>query len=354
MPFCMNCGKKLPDGAKFCFECGTRFGSVNQQPRIQIFEGVVHKCPNCGEVVSSFEVNCSLCGYEFRDTRVSSALDSFSSQLQSLETEKEKIDFIKSFPIPNNKEDILSFMNYAKSNFDTEYYASHLDVEDISDAWLAIIERCYQQAKYTLRGTSDLRDIKSDYLSIKGAINQQKAKNSAFSFIPYVLIIFGLILIISDINIGVILFGAGIIMLFTMKGSSNQTIDPKLKGYSSWNQEKKVGWIILNIFSLGIPAIVYSNKQKQEKLDSLNCYSEKTGFASWSAGAQVMWIILNIYTLGIPALIYSNRQKQNSIIRYESKRKGFSSWSAGLKLIWIILNIYTLGIPALIYYSKKK
>lgn len=27
--FCMNCGTKLPDDAKFCFKCGTKIGTMN-------------------------------------------------------------------------------------------------------------------------------------------------------------------------------------------------------------------------------------------------------------------------------------------------------------------------------------
>ena len=39
--------------------------------------------------------------------------------------------------IPNTKEDIFEFMLLASSNFDAFYYATHLHVEDISDAWLS-------------------------------------------------------------------------------------------------------------------------------------------------------------------------------------------------------------------------
>ena len=30
--FCMNCGTKLPDGAKFCMNCGTKLGEVSPTP----------------------------------------------------------------------------------------------------------------------------------------------------------------------------------------------------------------------------------------------------------------------------------------------------------------------------------
>lgn len=47
MAFFMNCGKQLPDGAKFCDGCGTAIGQVaNQATRQTAYEGVIHKCPN--------------------------------------------------------------------------------------------------------------------------------------------------------------------------------------------------------------------------------------------------------------------------------------------------------------------
>ena len=51
MAFCMNCGKELPEGAKFCAECGTPAGMVEEKKTSQresVYEGTVFKCPNCG------------------------------------------------------------------------------------------------------------------------------------------------------------------------------------------------------------------------------------------------------------------------------------------------------------------
>lgn len=56
MSFCNNCGKELVPGAKFCFECGTPViynqyndNSPNTKRKV-VFEGEIHKCPNCGEI----------------------------------------------------------------------------------------------------------------------------------------------------------------------------------------------------------------------------------------------------------------------------------------------------------------
>lgn len=48
MAFCTNCGYQLTEGAKFCFNCGTK---VNMQEPSQdvhrkvAYDGEIHKCP---------------------------------------------------------------------------------------------------------------------------------------------------------------------------------------------------------------------------------------------------------------------------------------------------------------------
>ena len=49
MPFCINCGHQLPDGAKFCAECGSPVQATAQTQRKIVYDGEIHECPNCGE-----------------------------------------------------------------------------------------------------------------------------------------------------------------------------------------------------------------------------------------------------------------------------------------------------------------
>ncbi len=46
--YCINCGEKLPDTAKFCVKCGTPSELI--------------ECPHCGEILSEGTVYCSKCG----------------------------------------------------------------------------------------------------------------------------------------------------------------------------------------------------------------------------------------------------------------------------------------------------
>lgn len=74
--FCMNCGQKLPDGAKFCLNCGTPQGAVSPSGTTQTetigLDGthtfVPAMCPNCNanmRVDTSLKVvRCNTCGTE--------------------------------------------------------------------------------------------------------------------------------------------------------------------------------------------------------------------------------------------------------------------------------------------------
>lgn len=156
--FCPYCGTKLDDGARFCKNCGEAVSDTAEQtPKVQqtespdgnpserktVYEGYIHKCPNCGEVLDSFAVNCPTCGYEFRGVKGAISVREFAKKLEEIEskrptsrfgfkkvlenqntvneTDMKKISLIRSFVIPNTKEDMLEFLILASSNFQFEY-----------------------------------------------------------------------------------------------------------------------------------------------------------------------------------------------------------------------------------------
>ena len=175
MAFCSNCGKELNAGAKFCAECGTPV-STTESKRKTVFEGDIHKCPHCGETLRAFETICPTCGTELRGAKSSSAISALSEKLENATSEKQRIVIIKSFPIPNTKEDIFEFMLLASSNFDSSYYATHLHEEDISDAWLTKIEQCYSKAKLSFGSHPDFEQIEALYLQIKADCADKERK----------------------------------------------------------------------------------------------------------------------------------------------------------------------------------
>lgn len=206
MAFCSNCGHQLAAGAKFCFECGAKVNVPTSQEaqRKMVYDGEIHKCPNCGEVLKSFEITCPACGYELRGAKTSSAVKEFALKLESIEskrenekhkglfsaayalqhiskTDEQKISLIKSFSVPNTKEDMLEFMILATSNMNMKAYDSSNTTiskseKEINAAWFSKAQQVYEKAK--LGGTSDgvFHEIESLYDRCNEQIRKSKRK----------------------------------------------------------------------------------------------------------------------------------------------------------------------------------
>ena len=169
MAFCINCGQELADDAKFCAGCGKAVNDNNSSAqRKSVYDGELHKCPNCGEVLNSFVTNCPSCDYEIRGISASSAVKEFAAQLTSAKTQQEKTAIIRNFPIPNTKEDIMEFMILASSNI-----TNNLE-PDISAAWQSKIEQAYQKATILFQNEQELLKIQNIYTQVCEKLNKQK------------------------------------------------------------------------------------------------------------------------------------------------------------------------------------
>lgn len=176
MSFCINCGRELAEGAKFCANCGKAVNnnSSNNQ-RKATYDGEIHKCPNCGEVLNAFVPKCPACGYELRGTSATNSIEELYKNIQNSKNDNEVIRLIKMFPVPNNKEDIFEFMVLASSNFDEEYYMMHRGEDSIADAWFSKIEQCHKKAKLSL-DSEDMLKINEIYDAINDRIADAKKK----------------------------------------------------------------------------------------------------------------------------------------------------------------------------------
>lgn len=171
MPFCPNCGREINENMKFCYDCGAKIDVPNTTERKTVYEGEVHKCPQCAEVLTAFVSVCPSCGYEIRGNSTSNAVKEFATQLTHARTQQEKIEIIRSFPIPNSKENILEFLILASTNI------NGLFDNDISTAWLIKVEQCYQKAKIIIDSIDDLNQIEEIYYKIQQQKNFERVKN---------------------------------------------------------------------------------------------------------------------------------------------------------------------------------
>lgn len=275
--YCSNCGEKLIPNSKFCNYCGTPTENTKNEKNIveekkneassreelterkMVYDGKIHKCPNCGEVLESFIKSCPSCGYEIREMKNSLSLNAFVEKLQEIEysrpqenkrkritddpidkTDKKIISLIRNFPIPNTKEDLLEFIILASSNINLESYNefgnSNETDKAVSDAWESKFVQAYEKAKIILDDSEELKIIQDIYDKRKTEIKKAKRTN-LYSIIGFCFII---LLIGIGSLVGVIIFNKN----NTDSTNNNQTdnisiIENKDNNTSENNNETK-------------------------------------------------------------------------------------------------------------------
>lgn len=172
MAFCINCGKELIDGAKFCFECGVEVGisNMSSERRKTKYDGEIHKCPNCGDTLDAYEAVCECCGYERRGMGGSSSVKEFATQLKNANSSYQKVAVIQGFPIPNNREDILEFFILASSSI-----SDHMG-KAVLNAWVAKVEQSYNKVKLVLKDDADRTLVDAIYSATKQKVKQINRK----------------------------------------------------------------------------------------------------------------------------------------------------------------------------------
>lgn len=209
MAFCINCGKELAEEARFCANCGKAVNADNSTAqRKSVYEGELHKCPNCGELINSFTLVCPSCGHEFRGASQRSSVYELAKKLEEIEfhrppkkartfkdeffgtygkfstEDEQKINLIRNFAIPNTKEDILEFMILASSNIDMKLYGTESNIDEtgaqraVSDAWMAKFEQAYQKAQFSFSESPVFMKIQKIYSEKTKEVQKQKKKKA--------------------------------------------------------------------------------------------------------------------------------------------------------------------------------
>lgn len=178
MSYCTNCGTKNAPTSKYCSNCGSALAATQSavgearkpESEKESWEGFIHKCPSCGEPIRAFATHCTACGHEFRDSNASSSTRTLGELLRKASTSEEKEMLIRSFPIPNTREDIYEFFILASSN---------ITDDELSDAWTAKCQQALQKASLTFSNSQEY-----EYLSdMHKEMVRQHAKHSAVASI---------------------------------------------------------------------------------------------------------------------------------------------------------------------------
>lgn len=199
MKFCTNCGKQLNDDAKFCDTCGAPVSGTQTPPipgtnenvgddtkRNEVFVGVKRKCPVCGAEVSAFALTCPN-GHELSGISVSKTSKDFQEGLIKYEGKEER-DFVASFPIPNEREELGNFMLMVASILkqDMQNGADQMRVSSFSSKFDEIKSKVYMMLKAddpivgeTKKWDSALNELYENYKKIieeRAIINRKKQK----------------------------------------------------------------------------------------------------------------------------------------------------------------------------------
>ena len=196
MAFCIQCGNPIKENFAYCELCGTRIDG-RTGTRKERYDGVVHKCPNCGNNIGSYESFCSVCGYEFRDNELSEAVRAFMTSLNRVEEVersnnaslvdiyRRKAEYIRSFVMPNNKEDVFEFFFLSNSNVDPVIIAKtkpakYEDEEvfqakrDLHMAWFAKFEQSFQKATMMFSSSTEYKQLEQAYYDKKQEIEMER------------------------------------------------------------------------------------------------------------------------------------------------------------------------------------
>lgn len=192
--YCARCGSVVSEDSCFCSKCGSPAGASSGSERgKKKIDGVVHKCPQCGQPLDAFVTKCPSCGYELRDIDATYVVCKMSEKLLAARGADERVNIIRSFPIPNTKEDVVEFFAWAASNVNPRAYGpfSNSDEEAESDAWEAKLDQSYTKAQILFGHEKEFSEIEAKYKETKKKVSHAKGGMARFWIAFTALVILG-------------------------------------------------------------------------------------------------------------------------------------------------------------------
>jgi hypothetical protein len=156
------------------------------------------KCSNCNAFYESFATHCSYCGYEFTNLNANSSVKVLHQKLMEIESKRviddnpfkafgammmknlsgshhdevdmQKMELIRSFPIPNTKDDLLEFFTLAIPEATVKIrkfigitYQEDKTKEAIKKVWLTKCEQIILKARLAVKDDLQTQEIIERY-----------------------------------------------------------------------------------------------------------------------------------------------------------------------------------------------
>lgn len=217
MAYCPNCGTKLVDGDVFCGNCGKRIEAAaapcepvfSQAPTEESEsptketkpKSSITRCPACGEIVDKNAVICPSCGFGIRDVAdgsialLSQKLDLIESKRPQKRkknendtisaTDERKISLIRSWPIPNSKDDLIEFAAMASGNCiaPPKLGNDRIAAEDaLAEAWRSKFDQAYAKAEHLFGDSNEFALL----IDLKAEIQRKTVVSRLRAWGPYV------------------------------------------------------------------------------------------------------------------------------------------------------------------------
>ena len=142
-------------------------------------EGIINKCPSCGEILNSFSSKCPSCGYEIRGKKANKIISDIEKKIENVRIDfKERIanaikktdkdylqvveqynvigNVISNISVPNTKEDLIEVISYC--------YPKRFDIHN-AEAYKAKYKECMSKLEMLAINDNSLFPIIEMYKS---------------------------------------------------------------------------------------------------------------------------------------------------------------------------------------------
>ncbi len=147
--------------------------------------GVVKTCPNCGAPIMSGAVKCTECGYLFQGTESNESTQKLFLLLNGKDFSKQ-CHIIRSFPIPNTRDDLFEFLSYLEGPAfrQNEAKSGNFEKDFCISCYTKYIE-CLNKAKIGFPNDPATKMFESHYKNFKNGGRVKKV----FKIIKYAVLI---------------------------------------------------------------------------------------------------------------------------------------------------------------------